>query len=140
MVNNMIVSRYTIAPPSMGGGHRKIQGGPLYPAHEVLALIGKKGEQAIVPWTRKCIEDIQDLVLSQTDLIDLVHIAVTAGNFRGSEWCQQKPTGPLAACDAYSLERREWIALAHKDMDIEYYIKFAIAKSGTIVLMASCHT
>ncbi len=135
----MIVSRYIEAPPNLQGSHRTIQGGPLYPARDVLAVVSREGEHSVTAWTRKCIGDIQELALSPPDLRELIRIAVTSESFRGSEWCQQKPNGPWAACDAYSLIRREWIARAFKDMDIEYFIKFAIAKSGKIVLMASCH-
>lgn len=139
MVNNMIVSRYAEAPQNFQANNRAIHGGPLYAGEEVLALIRDVEGQPIIPWTRKCIEDIQNLVLSELDLNELIQIAVTTGTFRGSEWCQRQAAGPWAACDAYSLVRREWMARAYKEMDIDYYIKFAIAKTGKVVLVASCH-
>jgi hypothetical protein len=44
------------------------------------------------------------------------------------------------AADAYSLRRSEWVAAARKDMLIEYFVKFAIGRSGSLVLIVSCHT
>ncbi|PLY15334.1 MAG: hypothetical protein C0631_07640 [Sedimenticola sp.] len=68
-----------------------------------------------------------------------MEIAVQSGRFRGAEWCVQHPNGPWAACDAYSFVRREWLAHAHREMSMEYYIKFAIAKTGKLLLVVSCH-
>ena len=47
--------------------------------------------------------------------------------------------GPWAACDAYVLVRTEHLPHLRKDMECEYYIKFAIGKTGTVLLLASCH-
>ena len=45
-----------------------------------------------------------------------------------------------AACDAYAIRLREWVAAAHKYMLVEYFVKFAINPAGTVVLAVSCHT
>ena len=50
-----------------------------------------------------------------------------------------KPSGPWAACDAYQLWHNEWVQAAYKEMCFEYYIKFAIGKSGKLLLLVSCH-
>lgn len=139
MVNTRIVSRYTGALPVGKDDSRNIAGGPLYSAEEVLGLFENRGNGSITPWTQKCIKDIQKLELDGDDLLELIGIAVRSSRFLGSEWCQQKPGGPWAACDAYSVMRREWIPNARKEMDIEYYIKFAIGKTGQIILLVSCH-
>ena len=44
-----------------------------------------------------------------------------------------------AACDAYVLTQYEYIEAAHKEMPIEYYVKFGIARTGTLLLIISIH-
>ncbi|NKC13647.1 MAG: hypothetical protein GKR94_16095 [Gammaproteobacteria bacterium] len=67
-----------------------------------------------------------------------MEIALRSGRFRGSEWCKHSPNGPWAACDAYSLARRERMPYGRTQMDVEYYVKFAVAKTGKL-LIVSCH-
>ncbi|MDO3377822.1 hypothetical protein M3027_06765 [Geoalkalibacter halelectricus] len=133
----MIVSRFSGALPAVGAD-RTIPGGPLYPAEEVLKLL-KAGGGAVRVWTRKCAADVQQLALDPDDLIALVSEAVARGRFTGSEWCQQKPAGPWAACDAYALTRHEWVQASRKELAFDYYLKFAIGRTGTILLLVSCH-
>lgn len=137
MVNIKVISSYTGKLP-VNEFDRKIVTGPLYPEEEVLSLLNS-GSESIITWTRKCTADVQRLSLDDSDLFELVELAVRGGRYNGSEWCEQKPGGPWAACDAYSVIRPEWIPAAHKEMDIEYYIKFAVAKTGAILLLISCH-
>lgn len=139
MVSITVVSRNgaDIIPPNES--NRKIAGEPLYRPEEVLELLADAASHPVVAWTRMCIENTQGLGFSQKDFCALLRLAVSSGRFRGAEWCIQSGDGPWAACDAYSVVRREWIANAHKEMAIEYYVKFAIAKSGTKILLASCH-
>jgi hypothetical protein len=139
MVNTKIGSRFTGSLPVEKGADRTIPGGPLYPAHEILELLASGGSQVITTWTQKCVADVQKWSLDTDDLFQLLELAVRNGRFRGAEWCAQKPNGPWAACDAYSVIRMEWIATAHKEMNMEYYIKFAIGKTGKILLLVSCH-
>jgi len=139
MVNNTIVSRFTGDLPLGEGESRKIPGGPLYPAGEVLALLAGSGIQAVRAWTRKCAEDLQKWELDADDLRELIETALRSGRFRGAEWCVQQPNGPWAACDAYVVVRPEWVQYAHREMDIEYYIKFAMSRTGTVLLVVSCH-
>lgn len=139
MVSAKVVSRYQHGFPGVGAPVRAITGGPLYPNGEVLSLIAANGEQSIRLWTRKCAEDIQEMALDSEELHELLTEALLKGRFIGSEWCQQQPTGPWAACDAYCLVRRELMPAARRELDMEYYLKFAIGISGTILLLASCH-
>ena len=138
MVNTKIVSRFTEGLPEGSRADRKLSGGPLHPAHEILELLANDSSH-VIPWTEKCIKDVQKWELDGDDLRELAELAIRNGRFKGAEWCKQKPQGPWAACDAYSVIRREWIAAAHREMDMEYYIKFAISKTGNILLLASCH-
>lgn len=141
MVNNSNnISAYQGMPPSSAGDRRNpISGGPLYQPEEVLALLDKGDDQTVL-WTRKCKNDVQVvLAYEMAEVRSLVREAITQGRYINSEWCVQKPTGPWAACDSYKIERSEWVEHAHKDMRIEYYVKFAIGKTGKILLLVSCH-
>lgn len=129
MVTTKIVSQYQ----EQG---RKIPNGPLYPTDDVLALLNSESIRA---WTKKCITDMEKWAIDSDDLCELTKIALHSGRFLGAEWCVQEPNGPWAACDAYQLIRKEWIPHAHREMDIEYYIKFAINKTGKVLLIVSCH-
>ena len=137
MVSAMIVSRYVGTLPETDRSDRKISDGPLYPAEEFLRLL--ETEQTVVPWTKKCAADVQNLVLDGDDLTDLLREAVSGGRFTGSEWCRQTPNGPWAACDAYSLIRSEWMDVVRKEIRMEYYLKLAVGKTGKILLLVSCH-
>ncbi len=141
MVNNTTnVSVYSGQPPSEAGSKRiHIEDEPLYAVTDVLALLDAGDEQTVL-WTRKCIADVQQLAYEISDVRALLKQALTGGQYLKSEWCVQKPTGPWAACDSYRLQRIEWIEHAHKEMHIEYYVKFAIGKTGKLLLLVSCHT
>lgn len=137
MVNDKVVSRFTGVPTRGNGGI--IQKTPLYPAEEILRLLEERGTQAVTFWTRDCAKDVQNLALDHDGVIELIKEAVSAGRFLNAQWCQQKPGGPWAACDAYSVTRKEWIDAAFKFFDIQYYVKFALSKSGRLLLLVSCH-
>ena len=77
--------------------------------------------------------------LDTEDALELITLALRQGKFLDSEWCEEKPSGPWAACDAYCVYRSERIEKARKDMSIEYFVKFAIAKTGILILIISCH-
>lgn len=137
MVNDKVVSRFVGNPGREDGGI--IQYEPLYPVDEVLDLLEKHGADALRLWTTKCQRDVQDLVLDHDDVAELLQLALRRGQFRNAQWCQQKPCGPWAACDAYTVTRSEWNDAAFKSLDIEYYVKFALSKNGTLLLVVSCH-
>jgi len=143
MVNTRIISRFT-GPPGPPGAQdpeasRGIGCGPLYPVEEVLALLHGSGSQAICPCTKDCIDDLQKWSLDTNDVFALVMLALHAGRYIGSEWCVQKPNGPWAACDAYSVRRSEPLPAARGEIEVEYYLKFAISGTGLNLLLISCH-
>jgi len=138
MVNNTNLSRYSGSLPPLENADRKIIGGPLYECNTVLSLLAQ-GESVIKPWTRKCISDLKKYNLDHSDVLELLNCALTTGIFKGSEWCIAKPGGAWAACDSYQVFRHEWVEYAHKNMQFEYYVKFAIGKSGNLILTVSCH-
>ena len=140
MVNNVInVSAYSGQPPGDTGDNRNhIAGGPLYPVADVLQLLAA-GDSKTTLWTRKCIQDVAGLGYEMVDERRLLRQAITEGHYLNSEWCVQRPTGPWAACDGYRLQRNEWVETAHKEIRFEYYVKFAIGKTGQLLLLISCH-
>ncbi len=133
MVNTKIVSRYDKDFPGEGAS-RKITTGKLY--GDVLACVNPLRAMG---WTQDCKDDLLYLSFDNDDLSELIKEAVTSGRYKGSEWCQQKINGPWAACDVYTLNRREWSDTAHSYLQCCYYVKFCISKTGTILLVASCH-
>jgi len=81
---------------------------------------------------------VQNLQWTADDVADLIQQLKDA-DYIDSEWCDNGK-GAIAGCDAYALRRMEWIPAANKQMQIEYFLKFAINKLGTLVLTVSCHT
>jgi len=139
MVNNTNISGYNGVVPASMDADRVIWGGPLYQPDDVLKLLGAKGCEGVIPWTRKCKNDLQKYSMNTEDALDLINRCLRTGQFLGSEWCKQNPNGPWAASDAYRIFVRQWVKATHKEMDFEYYIKFAIGKTGLILLLVSCH-
>ena len=140
MVNNQVnLSAYSELPPAQANGNTVyIKSGPLYDVKQVLAIL-TEGDKKTIPWTRKCVADLQKYSLNTEDARQIVKEAITQGTYINSQWCVQKPTGPWAACDGYKLVRNEWVDHAYKEMRFEYYVKFAIGKTGKILLLVSCH-
>jgi len=140
MVNTLNVSRYTDTPPTSDSDNdRKIEGGPLYPAADVRQLLGQQGNN-LIAWTNKCQDDMQRNSLELADVDELIQACFSRRSyFKGSWWCKQKPGGPWAACDSYQIFVMRWNDSAWKDLEYEYYIKFAIAKTGKVLLTVSCH-
>lgn len=87
--------------------------------------------------TAKCRQDAQNLGWDEDDIAQLL-LSLTARDYKDSEWCDNGK-GAWAACDAYAVRRREWVETARKELTMEYFLKFAIGKMGTVVLMLSCH-
>lgn len=129
------------APPAdLETADRQIAGGPRYDPNKVLALLNL-GSSSVYLWTRESNHEVTvKLEWDLDDVAALVKAAIQNGRFIGSEWCAQKPGGPVAACDAYSLKNIEWNAAAKRDLTVEYYVKFAISLTGAILLICSCHT
>lgn len=89
-------------------------------------------------WTRDCVKNVAELGWEKADVIDLIQ-QLRHGDYIDSEWCENG-RGAFAACDAYSIRVKERIEVVHKDMLIEYFVKFAVNKLGTMVMTISCHT
>ena len=142
MVNNTNISAYKGTPPAsfQGDNRHYIERGPIYRPQEIKNAL-HNGETALNLWTRKCVKDVQTrLELDMSDVLALLKIISNGkGTYLKSEWCVQKPTGPWAACDGYTVVREEWRDNLKRYDDVRYYVKFAINKSGKLLLIVSCH-
>ena len=135
MVTFKNLSAYEGAPPK-DGGSRKITGGSLYTLAEIQALAATPGNVNL--WTTKCRRDVANLTMDVADVGALLQ-ELTERDYRDSEWCDNGK-GAWAACDAYNLRRNEYVETAGKTFRMEYFLKFALSKTGKLVLMVSCHT
>ena len=135
MVKIFVVSEYSLNPPEDGQGRVKIANGPLYDLVWVQKLAAAGG---LNTWTDRCDKTVYELFAG-----DLAAVADLLGHlrpadYRDSEWCTNGRNA-WAACDAYALRRVEWLASAGKEMGVEYFVKFAVGKTGQLVLLVSCH-
>lgn len=137
MVNTRILSRHKGALPC--GEDRFIQGKPLYDPVEVAKLAHNAGLDDVLLWTKKCIADTEKLNLKPLAVAALIKEAVSHGCYLRSEWCQGKPNGPWAACDAYKITRRETVEALDRELSFTYYVKFCIGQNGKLMIVASCH-
>ena len=135
MVTFYVISEYISTSPTKGGGE-KILGGPLYELGRVKGII--KDGTGLQLWTRDSVRDVAELGWVTADVINLIQ-QLSRADYLDSEW-SENGKGAYAACDAYSIQVKEWIETANKHMVIEYFVKFAINKLGTMVMTISCHT
>ena len=134
-----VVSQFVGKGPPREGAYRKISGGPLYKAGDVLKLLDSE-VPAIETWTQKCQWDLRKWKLKKENASELVKIAVESlDQFYDSEWCLQEAGGPWTACDAYTVKCRKWRPNARIKPDMEFYVKFAIARTSRKLLLVSCH-
>ena len=110
--------------------------GPLYSLDRIRALA--QGEDKVQALTRNCRRDVDKFFDGDYGEVAALIQAVKAGDYIDSEWCENG-SGGIAACDAYSLQRSEVIPATGKVLTFEYFLKFAIAKGGGLVLVVSCH-
>ena len=101
--------------------------------------------EAVKVVTRKCRRDLRNLDVEPEEIPGLVRYALTNGRYRASVWCllsedrNRANTLSWAACDDYIVSRSEWIPQSGRRMDIEFYVKFAIGQSGSLLLLISYH-
>ncbi|NWF45277.1 hypothetical protein F3K02_08425 [Hydrogenophaga sp. D2P1] len=137
MVKIFVLSEYSNNPPAvLGTGRIKIARGPLYELAAVQALV--QDEEKLKAWTDKCRNDLRkwfdDDLQRVADLIG----SLKKSDYIDSEWCENGK-GAVAACDAYSIRRFERAPATGQALQMDYFLKFAVSKTGTLVLMVSCH-
>jgi len=140
MINNRAVnvSRFPGPLPDevAAGGDRSIGAALIYDTAEILALAEAENVQL---WSNGARRDAAKWSLDIPDLSRLIVAALQRGRFLGVEWCESRRGGPWAACEAWVITQREWVETAGKYMGLTYYLKFAISRTGNILLMASNH-
>ena len=115
--------------------NRLVGGGPLYSVVEVTALL-EQGVLAARLFTDDCRIDVAFEGWALSDVVQLLKDAIQYGTYKNSQWCRQGDDGftvPCAPCDAYVVSRH-----SAKRMK-SYYVKFAISRSNTLMLVFSCH-
>lgn len=136
MVTFIVLSEYSQDPPT-AFGRFKIPNGPLYDLARVHALVAD--ENRLKAWTKKCRNDIDKYFAGDYEEVAKLIQCIKARDYIDSEWCENG-SGSIAACDAYTVRRQEELPATGKWMTFEYFLKFAIGKTGTLVLAVSCHT
>lgn len=137
MVKIFILSEYSTNPPTqLGVGRIKIERGPLYDLARVQQLVDNP--DSINLFTRTCIGKVHELFDSDTEQVAVLIQALDPRDYIDSEWCGNGKSG-VAACDAYRIRRTEVIAATSKPATVEYFLKFAVGKTGKLVLLVSCH-
>jgi hypothetical protein len=117
---------------------RLVIGGPLYPVADITALLDK-GVVATSLFTDDCKLDVAFEGWSLKNVVQLVQEALQYGKYKNSQWCRQGVTDelvvPCAPCDAYA------VRFIHAEKGpTNYYVKFAISKTGKLLLIFSCHS
>lgn len=138
MVRKIVLSEYSSDPPDQPGRAKiATEGGrPLYGLDRVKALVAD--ETRLTLWTRKCRSNVRALFDNDLEQVaDLIN-ALREDDYVDSEWCENG-SDAWAACDAYSIRRREPAPVTGKPLTVQYFVKFAIGKTGQLVLLVSCH-
>jgi hypothetical protein len=117
---------------------RTVTGGALYTRQDVDRLVSGGVLKARL-FTEDSGVDAAKEGWALRDVLDLLKTAVEHGTYKNSKWCRQgkSPGGnvvPCAPCDGYS------VIYHHREKGkIKCYVKFAISKTGTLLLIFSCH-
>lgn len=139
MVNTLNLSAYDGVPPECDDRKRnRIGEKPLYAKEAVLSILRGEADPVIL-WTDRCIKNVGSLDWGPDDVVRLVQGALNDGTYLNSSWCSQGANGNWAACDAYRVMFEEWAPHLHQMRSLEYYLKFAISRTGKVVLIVSCH-
>lgn len=136
MVIPVILSEYSQEPPTERG-RVKIAAGPLYDLARVHALA--KDSDKLKALTKKCRNDVDKFFAGDYEEVAELILCLKGGDYIDSEWCENGGGG-IAACDAYCVRRVEELPATGKRYTFEYFLKFAISKTGALVLVVSCHT
>jgi hypothetical protein len=134
MASLAVVSAYSADPPD-DAARVKIRGGPIYDLNTIRELATRTS--AIVAWTAKCRRDIRALFSNEWCALSTLLGSLEPCHYLHSEWCENGG-GSVAACDAYGIERGE-TTQAGREVCVSYFVKFAISRTGGLILLVSCH-
>ncbi|THB63506.1 MAG: hypothetical protein D6B27_12110 [Gammaproteobacteria bacterium] len=137
-----IVSKYTESPPLSNKATDKERfirnsGNPIYSKDEVIEAI--RSNAKIAPYTERCINNLSILNLEIKDMPELLMKVVNSGEHINSQWCLNTKGTTWAASDSYVYRYEHYIEHIHKYLPCEYYVKFAIGKTGNIILLVQIH-
>lgn len=136
MVKMVVVSEYSLNPPEDGQGRVKIANGPLYALERVQTLAWE--ENQLFTWTEKCRKDVRKWFDDDLERVGDLILSLRLEDYIDSEWCENGK-GAWAACDAYSVSVGETAPATGRPVRMEYFVKFAVSKTGALVLIVSCH-
>lgn len=136
MVKLFVLSEYSQHPPEDGQGRVKIANGPLYALERVQTLA--RDESRLNTWTEKCRKDVRKWFDDDLERVGELVLSLRPGDYIDSEWCENGK-GAIAACDAYSVSVVETAPATGHPMRMDYFLKFAVSKTGALVLIVSCH-
>lgn len=108
----------------------------MYSLERVQSLV--EDENRLTLWTRKCQQDVHKLFDSDLERVAELIQALRKDGYIDSEWCENGK-GAWAACDAYRIQRLETLLTTGKSVTVEYFVKFAVGKTGQVMLLVSCH-
>lgn len=130
-----VISRYCANPPAdEASGERIKTSAPLYPRQEVIDLACK---QELFLWSDGARVDAAKWGFDTESLCDLLKTHLATARYRNSSWCEAKPNGPWAACDAYVITTYVWCDIQGKTVRKDDYIKLAISVAGKIALVSN---
>lgn len=136
MVKIFVVSEYSLNPHEGGQGRVKITSGPLYDLARVQTLA--RDENQLKAWTEKCRKDVLKWFDNDLERVGALILSLKPGDYIDSEWCENGK-GSIAACDAYSISVMETAPATGRPVRMAYFLKFAVGKTGALVLIVSCH-
>jgi hypothetical protein len=132
-----VFSRYkTAAPkePLRDREERLIEGGPLYP--ELLAVLDSC---QVKPVTTKTNEFLAVHRVDLGDVRKYVELALTAGKYINSQWCNGNAPKGIFACDAYLVPAQLYIPSQREEATVLMYVKVCILETGNTVAVISLH-
>lgn len=138
MVKRIVLSEYSSDLPNEPGRVKIAtrDGQPLYSLERVQALVADEARLEL--WTRKCRRNVRELFDSDLERVAELIQALRKDDYIDSEWCEDGSEA-WAACDAYSVRRRETAPATGSPVTVTYFVKFAVGKTGQLVLLVSCH-
>lgn len=132
-----VLSKYGESPPVDSKAPRKISTKePINPVSEVLQILEISLPKVM---TKRSIKFMQSTQFDDEELRDVLKYAIEYGRYIDSEWCEFSETSPWFACDSYQVKQKEYISASHKELEICYFLKFCIHKSGNLICTLSFH-
>lgn len=136
MVNNSLPRM--LPPGTVLTESQRVIAGPVYELSDVQAIARSKGTKGINVITKDCQEEVTGYFLDASDLQDMI-LELKQKDYHNSLWCLATPKSPWFAADAYRLLRIERDNVQRITVRYQYYLKFAISQTGSILLFFSVH-